>query len=169
MLTEGIASGGGGASAKAGQSPRASACSLASSWAAAGETGQIPAETSAQVPTRRLCCQAGSSLLEALPTTLGFTLCSPGGTRGIGGHREGTGLTGSPEAVQAQRPAGSLAPAPLVVTARCWEFCSEKRRFCFSQESQALPGALPRAAEPGPQRVLSWGLHTVSQLQGRCP
>lgn len=49
-----------------------------------------------------------------------------------------------------------------MVDARCSEFCSEKRLFCFSRDTQALPGASPRAAEPRPHRVLYWGLHAQS-------
>lgn len=50
-----------------------------------------------------------------------------------------------------------------MVDARCSEFSSEKRLFCFSRDTQALPGASPRAAEPGPHRVLYWGLHAQSR------
>lgn len=44
-------------------------------------------------------------------------------------HKEGAGLTGSPEAVLAQRQARNLPRAPLLVGARCCEFCSKKHDY----------------------------------------
>lgn len=54
-------------------------------------------------------CSAGSGLVEVLrglfelSTALGFYLQIPRGTQGISEHKEETKLTGSPEAVPAQR------------------------------------------------------------------
>lgn len=115
---------------------------------------------SAQVPTSRFCCQTGrprgrtglgwewlrGGAFVSLPTTLGLNLCSSRKTWGIREQEKGARPTGWPEAVQAQRQARSLARAPLTVGARCSHCC----RFSFPVESQALPRAASRAAEPGP-------------------
>lgn len=55
--------------------------------------------------------RGGASELCELPTALGFHLWSPRGTQGIREHPEGARLTGSPEAVPAQRQVRSLSSA----------------------------------------------------------
>lgn len=117
------------------KAPALGSRSLAGSRAAAGGPSQIPGETSeeerASTNMQPLLSsreaprggpapswewpRGGASGLCELPTALGFNFWSPPG-RGIHGIREqkeGTGLTGSPEAVPAQRQRRSLARAPL--------------------------------------------------------
>lgn len=129
------------------EGPRAAVCSSASRWAAAGETRPVPGETSAQVPTRRFCCQSGSSLLEVLlwelPTTLGFNLCSPGGPRGLESTGEEPARQGplrqsrhkAPREVSHERLSWSL-PGALSCAVRSADFVSPWRARLFLEPCQ---------------------------------
>lgn len=143
---KGVASGGGGGG-DSGKAPELRSRSLAGSWAAAAEQSQILGETGgeerASASTQALLSggegpRGGPALSWAGPGVDASGLCelliasgcnlrSPGGTEAIREPKEEARLTGSPEAVPAQRQVRSLARAPLTVVARFPEGCSKMR------------------------------------------